>query len=166
MTIQLDYMRDEWDLIVGAPALTALFLIEAEHCSADVAYRKLDTAIRAITWSVAAARTSQLIAAVQEAVRAGESPRWPSEYPRDLDDVGAWALDRCRRVAAILDQKASEPEARAYIQWLLQISQYVAMVPDDREQPGGRNERPTERLRAALEDLTGAFGTTHETTQC
>jgi hypothetical protein len=157
MTTQFDYRRHEWNLILGAPSLTALILIQADPCSHRVAYQKVRAVVTAIEETTCQGSASALIRSVTSAVRAGQSPLWPTEYPRDLRDVRHWALDACQQVAALLAQKAPEAEADAYIHWLMRIGQRVAMIPDDDviqlHDPDGRNAR----RRIALEELATAL---------
>ncbi|NTU81112.1 MAG: hypothetical protein HGA45_17310 [Chloroflexales bacterium] len=157
MTTQTDYTPAEWDLLVGAPALTALIVIQAHPCGPGVADKIVRAALAAMAEQAPPAPGSALIAAVIGAARAGQSPRWPAEYPRELPDVGHWALERCRQVAALLAQKAPEAEAEAYRHWLSTIGQRVALAADDHSLPNHVSAARIRQRRAALDQLAIAF---------
>lgn len=152
MTTQTDYHRDEWDLILGAPGLVALVIIESEQWSQAVAYQKLRAVMPAIHETAIRGADGALIQAVLDAIHAGQSPLWTTECPHDLGDIRLWALDKCRQLAAILAQKAPEAEADAYVQWLIGIGQRVALAPDARL--FAQDEPP----HGALDTLAAALG--------
>jgi hypothetical protein len=158
VTTQADYLRHEWDLILGAPGLTALVLIHADPCREAVAYQQLRAVSAAIAETMTQAAPSVLIQSVLEAVRAGQSPLWPTAYPRDLGDVHGWALATCRQVAAILAQKAPEAEADAYTNWLMGIAQRVTLIPHD-GLPSNCRDLRHKRQRVVLEELAIALDT-------
>jgi hypothetical protein len=160
MTTQTDYRCDEWNLILGAPGLIALVIIKAEQCSSTAVYKKLRAVMAAIEETSAQGAESALIQAVVDAVQAGQSPLWPTEYPQDLDDVGAWALEMCRQVPALLRQRASEAEAEAYGQRLMRIARRVALAPADGGHADDGLARWDGRQRAALEALAATLGVT------
>lgn len=157
MTIQAYFTPDEWDLLVGGPALTALVIIHADQVSPREAARQLSVAIAAIGEMSIQGAPGDLIQAVTGAVQAGQSPRWPAEYPRDLADVGGWALERCRHLAAVLAQRAPEAAAAAYSSWLIQIGQRVALVPGNLALVDTCAALSGERQRAALDLLARIF---------
>jgi hypothetical protein len=165
VTTQADYRRDEWDLIVGAPGLIALVLIHADPRSEAVAYQQLRTVSAAIAEPATQESPSTLIQSVLGAVRAGQSPLWPTAYPCDLGDVHGWAMGCCRQVAAVLAQKAPEAEADAYTHWLMEVAQRVALVPDGhgRDLTGlavrdARQQGSLAALAAALDARPGSDG--------
>lgn len=158
MTAQPTYMPAAWDLLVGAPALTALVMIHLEHCSPDMARRKLQAALAAFTEPPPQGPGSELIAAVIDAARAGHSPRWPTEYPRDLTDVAGWALERLREVSALLAQKAPEAEAEAFSHWLLALAQQVAQIAEDASLPDAVSAACARQSHDLLDQLAVALG--------
>ncbi|NTV64319.1 MAG: hypothetical protein HGA65_12390, partial [Oscillochloris sp.] len=102
---------------------------------------------------------SGLIEAVCDAVRAGQSPLWPTECPRDLTNICAWALSACRQLAAILAQKAPESEADAYTHWLMGIAQRMTLAPHengpDHHEHDARQQGTLAALAAALDAQPG-----------
>jgi len=157
VTIQSDYHRHEWDLILGAPGLVALVLIQAHPYRQQVAHQKMCAVIAAIEETRSQGSASELIRSVISTERAGQSPLWPTEYPRDLGDIRLWALYACRQVATLLAQKVPDAEAEAYTHWLMRIAQRVVTVPEDGVfqpcDPVGCHRRQ----RSALEDLAAAL---------
>lgn len=153
MTTQPIFTPAEWDLLVGAPALTALVIIHMEQCGPDMARRKLQTALAAMPEPTLQGPGSELVAAVSDAARAGHSPRWPTEYPRELTNVCGWALECCRQAAALLAQKAPEAEAEAFSQWLLAIGRQVAQVTEDDLLPDHVGAAGTLQASGALDQL-------------
>lgn len=157
MTTQADYHLDEWNLILGAPGLTALVLIHADPWGERVAHQRVHVISATLERAAAQGSPIELIRSVTDAVRAGQSALWPIGHPRDLSDVGGWALDACRQVAAILAQKAPEAEARAYTSWLMHMAQRAAQVPTGAVLPHNRRDGLTERRRVVLEELAAAL---------
>ncbi|NTU80409.1 MAG: hypothetical protein HGA45_13700 [Chloroflexales bacterium] len=157
MTTHHAFTATDWDLLVGAPALIALVLIHAERCSPRMAERKLQVAFTAMREPVPEGPGSALIVAVTDAVRSGHSPRWPTEYPRQLTDVGGWALERCRQLTALLAQQAPAAEAEAYSHWLHAIAQQVTLVPEGQGLAEHVPTAPTHIQRSALDQLAVAL---------
>lgn len=153
MTTQADYCRNEWDLIIGTPGLIALVIIQAEQWSQTTAYQKLRTLIKTITETSDQEVGSDLIHAVTAAVRAGQSPLWPTECPCDLDDTRAWAVNTCRQVSSLLGQKVPEAEADAYAHWLMRLAQQILLAP---AQAGYADMNL--RQRATLDEIAAALG--------
>lgn len=157
--IQASYRRDEWDLILGAPGLIALVMIETEQWSQTIAYWKLRALMSAIEEATDIGPEGGLIQAVCDAVRAGQSPLWPTECPRDLTNICAWALSACRQLAAILAQKAPESEAEAYTHWLMGIAQRMTLAPHengpDHHERDARQQGTLAALAAALDAQPG-----------
>lgn len=152
MTTQVDYCRDEWDLILGAPGLIALLIIETEQWSQPIAYQQLRALMAAIEETTDQGAGSALIQAVTDAVRAGQSPLWPTECPRDLIDLRGWALAACRQVGALLGQRVPEAEAEAYAHWLMRLGQQMVLAPADAECVD-----VDARQRAILDELAAAL---------
>lgn len=164
MTTQADYSADEWNLLLQAPAVAALFVIQAEPYQPRLAIQKLFAALEAITACVPPSSDSELIERVVAAARAGQAPRWPSTYPRNMYIARFWAFDACRQVASLLAQKAPQGEASAFSRWLLGVSLRVALTADSAGEPGayialaGPARRALEQLAVALDLPPGALG--------
>lgn len=157
MTIEADYSRDEWDLILGAPGLIALVIVHAEACGPGEAHRKLLAVLAAIAETRNQGTQSELVQAVTDAVRRGQSPLWPAECPGDLEAVHEWALDGCNQVALVLAQKAPEAEGQAYAHWLLSIARRVLAVAPDKRPQEPLSKAHGELQRIVLAVLTGAL---------
>ncbi len=130
MTTQADYCRDEWDLILGAPGLLALILLQPEQGCEEVIHKKMASILKMVH-DPDETDGSALVQAVKQAARAGQSPLWPTQCPRSLTDIRGWAFYSCRRLAALLAQKAPEAEAEAYMQWIMNIAQAVVSGSKD-----------------------------------
>lgn len=158
MTTQSDYTLDEWHLILQAPALASLFIIQADRYNPIVVIRKTFAALTAITETAQQDPESELIQAVISAVLGGQAPEQSNVYHRDLSSASHWALEGCRQVTAMLAQKAPEAEANAFSRWLIGIGRRVAQVSDpsisnDRRVTGIsiRTHRALEMLAVALD---------------
>ncbi|MEI8165125.1 MAG: hypothetical protein WCG26_02065 [Chloroflexales bacterium] len=157
MTIQTDCTAKEWDLILQAPTLAGLVIIQADHYSLLTITRKTFATLGAIMATAQQQAGTELIQAVATAMRTGQAPWWPTEYPRDMVEAHQWALGRCRQITALLAQKAPEAEAEAFMRWLIAIGQHVALIADA---PGPHDPQGTEgdaRTRLALELLATAL---------
>src|SRR5262249_61388786 len=69
--------------------------------------------------------TNPLIAAVVADVKAGNRPAMPADRPKDLVQVKAQALSRCREAAVLLGRKAPG-EADGFKRWMLATAQRAA----------------------------------------
>ncbi len=125
MTTQADYTVDEWNLLVQAPALATLFIIQAAPYHRIAVAHKLLAMIAAIGETAPHGPHTELIQAVVAAIQAGQQPRQPSAHPRDLAEARRWVLAQCRQVAALLGQKAPQAEAAAFTGWLIRIGRRV-----------------------------------------
>jgi len=152
MTTQATYYRDEWDLILGAPGLIALVIIETEQWNQTIAYQKLHTLATTIAETADHGASSALIQVVTDAVRSGQSPLWPTECPHNLRDIRAWALATCRLMSAVLGQKVPEAEADAYAHWLIHLAQQMLLAPAH-----ARWTDMTARQRATLDEIAAAL---------
>lgn len=164
MTIQTDCTAKEWDLILQAPTLAGLVIIQADHYSLLTITRKTFATLGAIMATAQQQAGTELIQAVATAMRTGQAPWWPTEYPRDMVEAHQWALGRCRQITALLAQKAPEAEAEAYARWLISIGKQVALVHDNHPRQGYSSETHNERQHLALEVLAAAFDMSISTT--
>lgn len=127
MTTQTNYTVDEWNLLVQAPALATLFIIQAVPYNRIAVAHKLLATIAVISETAPHGPHTELIHAVVAAIQAGRMPRQPSAYPRDLAEARRWVLAQCRQVGALLEQKAPEAEAKAFTGWLIRIGRRVTV---------------------------------------
>lgn len=153
MTTQPDYTAKEWNLLLQAPILASLIIIQADQYRLTTVARKTFAALAAIMETAQRETGTELIDAVAAAVREGQAPWWPDAYPSEPDAALRWALLRCRQVAALLAQKVPEAEAEAFARWLLSIGQRVAQVaaPPGPLDPQGGEHTALRRLAAALD---------------
>ncbi|MEI7771219.1 MAG: hypothetical protein WCI67_14595 [Chloroflexales bacterium] len=157
MTTQADYTAGEWDLILQAPALASLFIIQSGSYNRIAVARKLFAALAVITETAPHGPDTELIQAVSAAMRAGQAPRQPIAHPHDLAAARHWVLEHCRALAALLAQKVPEAEAEAFTRWLIRIGQRVALADDLIGQPMSRVAEAQMRTSLALEMLTAAL---------
>jgi hypothetical protein len=157
MTTQADYTTDEWILMVQAPALASLFIIQEDTYQRIPVARQLIAAIAAISMVAPRGPHTELIQAVAAAVQAGQVPPLPATPPDDLKAARRWVLDQCRHVAAVLVQKAPEAEAVAFTGWLIGIAQRVTLASDTPELRGARAAEAQMRSGLALEMLSAAL---------
>ncbi len=158
MSTQADYGCDEWDLIIGSPALVALAVMHVGEHSHWMAHRQLLAVSKCIDAITEQGPTNALMQAVAAADRDGRSPFWPTELPADLEASQQWAVERCRQVATLLAQKSPEEEAEIFARWLLSIGQRVTLVEDDQEAQGQESAWHAERQRSDLDALAIALG--------
>jgi hypothetical protein len=157
MTTQVDYTADEWTLMVQAPALASLFIIQADSYHRIAVARKLMVAIAAISATAPHGPHTELIQAVVAAVQAGRVPRQPIAHPRDLAEARHWTLAQCRQIAALLAQKVPEAEAEAFTGWLISIGRRVMRGTDGIALWDVRAAEAQMRSNLALEMLSAAL---------
>lgn len=135
MTTQADYTPEEWDLILQAPALVSLWMIQATHYQPTTVARQLGAALAAISEAVPPEPDTELIQTVVVALRAGQAPPWPTVRPHSLEAARAWTVTGCQQLTALLAQRAPAAEAEAFARWLLGIAQQVGLVSERAGQP-------------------------------
>jgi hypothetical protein len=157
LSISDNYTEEEWNTILRAPALAAIFIIQADVYSPSVAYLKTFAAFTAILETAQQGSSSELVTAVTEALLTGQIPADLTDFPDNLADARRIVLEGCRQAAALLAQRAPHGEADAYNRWLMMIGQHVARVSDYYWLPGQRFRQPDEKAHTALEALAAAL---------
>jgi hypothetical protein len=177
MTTRADYTPEEWQLLVQAPILTALNVVVAgADGSADgpppravkgwnliatsptgpvSVMLEMLAVWKAILDTAQQPRSNDLISAV-----ATEFKEAPGRAARleGLKDLTPRSLDVSRRVAVLLDQKASPEEATAYKQWLVDLARCAAEAANEGGVMGFGGVAVSAAEMDALDDMIKALG--------
>jgi hypothetical protein len=157
MTTQADYTADEWNLLVQAPALATLFVIQAASYNRIAIIHKLLAMIAVIGETAPHGPHTELILAVVAAIQAGQVPRQPAVHPHDLVEARRWVLAQCRQVAILLRQKAPQVEAAAFTGWLIRIGWRVTVGTSGIDLGDVREVATQMQSALALEMLSAAL---------
>ena len=158
VTTQSSYTQDEWNCIAQAPGFVVTFIIQSVGYSAPVALHKMFVGVDAILKAAEPESDGELVHAVRASIMAGQRPQHPVEIPANRSHARQIILDGCRQITVILSQRTPEPEADAYLGWLLEIARMVAAVPSAPTLPIDRVDLAAAQERAALEALATALG--------
>lgn len=153
MTTQADYTADEWVLLLQAPALASLFIIQATPYQPNLVARQFITSLTAIIETAQHWPDTDLIQAVVAAICTGQAPPSPTIRPSSLRVARQQMLRVCRELTALLAQRAPETEAEAFARWLVAIAQQVALVSAAPGLAGDRAGAHLVPVRHALDRL-------------
>ena len=138
MTTKQDFSADEWRLVTGAPWAVGLAVILAEDQGRRRATRKELDALAAAPAQVAAAFAGNVLVqaampdiashAAAEQVRAHSREKGAVEQ-----EIYTATLDLCRRLAALLHDRAPYAEADGYKRFVVAIGDAVAGAFADAE---------------------------------
>lgn len=163
MTTKQDFSADEWRLVTGAPWAVGLAVILAEDQGQRRATRKELNALAAAPAQVAAefAGNALVQAALPDIVShaAAEQVKAHSREQGAVEqEIYTATLDRCRRLAALLHDKAPYGEADGYKRFVVAIGGAVAGAFADAEFlgiGGGTVSARERKLLAAVADALG-----------
>jgi hypothetical protein len=82
----------------------------------------------------------------------------PAQKFKTIEEARAYALDRVRQAATLVDQKAPAQEARGFKQWLAFLGQKVAEAAKEGGFLGFGGVQVTEEEKTAVSELATALG--------
>jgi ribosomal protein L12E/L44/L45/RPP1/RPP2 len=148
MTTQFDFTNNEWSDIAVLPVLVGLAVARAEDSGTVGSYFEIRTLVTSIAAEPDDSPAKALIEAISTIDVKEKIEELEANDPEVLADVAARS---CREIAKLIEERASDGEARAYKLWVHGIGRRVAEAARE----DGVRVSPTEidllrRLRTEL----------------
>ena len=152
MTTQANYTPEEWKLLKETPIVVGAAVAAAAKSGLGTA-KELLTVVTGTTGGIVEFPENALI---QSLLR--EEDDWPNPF-KDIkrDDLKAIALNNCRRVTAVLEQKAPTEGAEEYRRWVISVGEAVANAAKEGGFLGIGGDRISEREQSLLDEFATAL---------
>jgi hypothetical protein len=160
MVDKADFSPEEWQQIITAPQMAAIYVALASPSGPVGAVKEMVAATKLIAEAMQASSGNALIDAVVANYREMAEKKEKLEPPqmsKDPNEMKALSLQACRDLAALLGEKAPA-EAEGYKQWVYQAAQRSAEAAKEGSFLGIGGTRVTEAEVAALQEIAGALG--------
>jgi hypothetical protein len=160
MTTQADYTTDEWKSILQAPAMAGMVVMLTGQSGPFQMVKEMFAVSKALVDAEKQGTSNELIGALVTAAKSVKpEDMQPVQRFNTIEEARAYALDRVRQVAALVDQKAPVQEAQEFKQWLASLGQKVAEAAKEGGFLGFGGVQVTEEERTAVSELAMALGT-------
>jgi hypothetical protein len=160
MPNKTDFTPEEWTVLKRAPMMAGLVVV-ASSPSGPFGLLEESLAIgKILTETKAHASPSEVINGLVADLATSEGRRdtRPSDaIGKSPDQIKSYALDACRKAAALVDQKAPSDSA-AFKAWLQSIGQKVAEAAKEGGFLGIGGTQVSDQEKAALTDLRKTLG--------
>ena len=165
MSIKVDYSADEWKLCLKAPVMAGLVVVSASPSGPLGVLRELFAVSKIVTDTrtrLQGDAANALLSAIVAELASADG-RTQAVDPAELRGLGteqlrAHALDACRALAALLDEKASAGEAEGVKRWLVGIARSTAEAAKEGGFLGFGGTQVSEKERGAIRDVSAALG--------
>jgi hypothetical protein len=160
MTTQADYTTEEWKSILQAPAMAGMVVMLTGQSGPFQMVKEMFAVSKALVDAEKQGTSNELIGALVTAAKSVKpEDMQPVQRFNTIEEARAYALDRVRQVAALVDQKAPVQEAQEFKQWLASLGQKVAEAAKEGGFLGFGGVQVTEEERTAVSELAMALGT-------
>lgn len=149
MTTKNDFNAEEWEVLVGAPALAALRVILADRGGT---LRESLSLARAYGEARQRDGDALLTAIVSSA------PQLDPTQARSLEDLQAESQRRLREALELLERKGTPEEVEAYKGFVLGVANTVARAHKEGGILGIGGKQVSESEQAVLDDLAASLG--------
>jgi hypothetical protein len=160
MTTKADFTSEEWNLLRRAPMMAGLVVVAASPSGPLGALRESLAFGTMVRDARSQEPSNELIGVlVADLATGGRIAVEPWEITgKTPDQVRSYALDMCRKAAALLDRKARPEESRAFKGWLHTVGQKVADAAKEGGFLGIGGTQVSDQETAALTDLRRSLG--------
>jgi hypothetical protein len=160
MASKTDFTAQEWEQIITAPQMAALYVALASPSNPVGLVQEMFASSMSLMEAMKAGSSNTLIAAVaadfKEKVEKREKQK-PPEMSKDPNEVKAQCLQALRDLASLLSQKAPA-EAEGYEKWVLESAQRTAQAAKEGGFLGIGGQAVNDAEVAALKEIAGALG--------
>ena len=160
MANKADFTSEEWQQIITAPQVAAMYIALASPSGPVGVIQEMMASSKVIVEAMQAGTGNALIDAVaadwREKAEKKEKPQ-ALQMGKDPNEVKARCLQACRDLAALLSQKAPA-EAEGYKQWVYHAAQDSAEAAKEGGFLGIGGTRVNEAEVAALKEIASALG--------
>ena len=127
MSVKDKFTPEEWNSLLRTPMLASYAVVGADPSKEEGFIQEMSAVADAIIeGSQGAMKDSLLGAVVADIVANAEDEKRGQTEKMSVGDVKGRALENCRTVAALLQQKASPEEAQEYKSWVVRVAHHVA----------------------------------------
>jgi hypothetical protein len=159
MTTQIDYTAEEWKSILQAPAMAGMVVMLTGQSGPFQMVKEMFAVNQAMVDAEKQGDSNELIGALVAAARSLKpEDMQPAQKFKTIEEARAYALDRVRQAATLVDQKAPAQEARGFKQWLAFLGQKVAEAAKEGGFLGFGGVQVTEEEKTAVSELATALG--------
>lgn len=163
MTIKAAFTAEEWNRLLSAPTVVALYVVLSSPGIVESIKESMPVARAMARAATEANAPNELMGALFAEFKNTEALKQaqPRFEIRDAAQVKGEVLDSIRRVGQLLDSKATREEAHAYKAWLYQVAVDAATAAKEADSSGiflgsgGKHIRDEEA--AALQEIAGAL---------
>ena len=148
MTGKTDFTAEEWETVAQGPPTAGMIVLTAQGGGT---FRETFSIAKAYTEARGQHGESQLLDELVSAKPEIDHTRYHT--PQELKEHG---LQQLRDAVGLLEQKSTPEELAAYKSFVLGLAERVANA----HREGGSDEAVSEAERAAIDEITAAFGTT------
>lgn len=160
MANKASFTPDEWKLLSQTPTMAGLVVVAASPSGPLGVIEESIAMGRILVDTKTQGSSSELINALVGHLATPEgrqAMRPPELVGKSPDQIKSYALDTCRKAAALLDQKAPA-ESPAFKRWLQTIGQKVAEAAKEGGFLGIGGTQVSEQEKTALTDLGKSLG--------
>lgn len=161
MTGRAQYSPEEWNLVRKAPGMVGLAVVAASPSGPLGILKEMFAVGKLVGETMLQDRSNTLISSVVAdlATREGREQAQPTEISgMSPEQAKRHALDTCRQVAALVDQKATREEAEGFKRWLLLLGRCAAEAAKEGGFLGIGGTRVSGQEIAALNEAAAALG--------
>jgi hypothetical protein len=160
MANKASFTPDEWKLLSQAPTMAGLVVVAASPSGPLGVLQESLAVGKILTEAKAQSSPSELLNALVAdlGTTQGRQAVQPNELlGKSPDQIKSYALDVCRKAAALLDQRAPSDSA-AFKRWLQTIGQKVSEAAKEGGFLGFGGTQVSEQETTALTDLRKSLG--------
>jgi hypothetical protein len=160
MANKANFSPEEWKLLTQAPTMAGLVVVAASPSGPLGVLEESMAVGKVLADTKSQGAASELLSALVAdlATPEGRQALRPTELRgKSADQIKSYALDACRRAAALLDQKAPA-ESPAFKRWLQTIGRKVAEAAKEGGFLGIGGTPVSEQEKTALTDLSKSLG--------
>ena len=160
MANKASFTPDEWKVLSQAPTMAGLVVVAASPSGPLGVIQESIAVGKILADAKAQTSSSELLNALVAdlATPEGRQTLQPSELRgKSPDQIKSYALDACRKAAALLDQKAPA-DSPAFKRWLQTIGQKVSEAAREGGFLGFGGTQVSEQETTALTDLRKSLG--------
>jgi hypothetical protein len=156
-----DFTAEEWNEIKRAPFMAGLAVVAASPSGPFGVVKEMFAVGRMLAETKARGASTQVVSAVVGDLEAGgvhDQSAPPALLGKSPDQIKSYAVESCRRAAAIVDRKAKPDEAQGFKQWLVSVSQRVAEAAKEGGVLGFGGTQVSEQEASVIKELSSSLG--------
>ena len=160
MATKADFTADEWEQIRRAPFMAGLAVVAASPSGPFGVVKEMFAVGKMLAEVKTQGSSNDLVKALVADLETGAKDQSaPAELKgKAPDQVATYAIDNCRKAAALIEKKAKPDEAQGFKQWLVLVGQKVSEAAKEGGFLGFGGTQVSEQEAATIRDLSTALG--------